>query len=278
MEIILSTMLAMFFLPSLGFASVAGDVNRANHLYEHGQFDDALDLYQKALAKDDKSPVVKYDLGTDFYKKGDYTKALEYLRQASQEKDLKIKSKAQYNLGNALFKSGVGKEAGDVNGALKTLQDSLGQYEQVIKDDPKDQDAVFNEGVVKKEIERLKRRQQQQQQRQQQNQQRNRSKKNQQRNSQNQHNQQDQENQPKQQKQNQQQGQQNRQRQQNQQEQPSGQAQPQSRQSQAGESPQELDRKQAEDMLEDYRENEEPRKLLNYMSGKIDTRPVLKDW
>ena len=72
----------IFFVPSIVFASVAGEVNKANDLYKQGKFDDSLDLYQKALDQDDKSSVVKYDLGTALYKKGDYEKALEYLEQA----------------------------------------------------------------------------------------------------------------------------------------------------------------------------------------------------
>ena len=39
-----------------------------------------------------------------------------------------------------------------------------------------------------------------------------------------------------------------------------------------------IERKQAEDLLEEYQENEEPKKLLNYMPKRINDNPVLKDW
>ena len=110
-----------YLMPSLAFASVAGEVNKANDLYKQGKFDDSLDLYQKALDQDDKSPVVKYDLGTALYKKGDYAKALGYLEQAAQDKNIKIKPKAEYNLGNVLYKSGIQKENTDVDQAIKSL-------------------------------------------------------------------------------------------------------------------------------------------------------------
>ena len=61
-------------------------------------------------------------LGTDLYKKGDYAKALGYLEQAAQEKNVKIKPKAEYNLGNVLYKSGIQKENTNVDEAIKTLQ------------------------------------------------------------------------------------------------------------------------------------------------------------
>ena len=80
----------LFFIPTTVFASVAGEVNKANGLYKQGKFDDSIDLYQKALDQDGKSPVIKYDLGTALYKKGDYAKAYGFLEQAAREKNIKI--------------------------------------------------------------------------------------------------------------------------------------------------------------------------------------------
>ncbi|MDE1920835.1 MAG: tetratricopeptide repeat protein [Candidatus Omnitrophica bacterium] len=281
---LLSLFFIIFIFSSSAFASVAGDVNHANSLYKHGKFDDALKLYQEALQQNGQSPVVKYDLGTALYKKGDYAKAFGYLEQAARDKNSKIKPLAEYNLGNDLYRAGVQKEGADVNGAIETLQQALGQYGQALGQNPKDQDALFNEGVVRKEIERLKKlppqkaggqaKQQQQ-----------RKNQKQQQNQQHQQNQQSRQNQEKNRKQNRQQNQHSRQGRQKSQKQPEQQQSSGSKgqnqqkpQSQAAESQQELDRQQAERALEDYRQNEEPRRLLNYMSQKIDTRPVLKDW
>ena len=275
-------------IPSLGFASVAGEVNKANNLYMQGKLDDSLDLYQKALDQQQDSPVVKYDLGTAYYKKGEYKKALDYLGQAARDKNIKIKPKAEYNLGNALYKSGLQKENTNVDEAIKSLQEAVGHYGQVLSIDPKDQDAAFNRDFVKREIERLRQKKQQQQQQQQQNQ-NNKDQKQQQNNQQGQQqnqqqNQQQQSQQQKNQNQQDQQKQQNQQSQQDQQKKQEGQQNQQGKQdqrkaqAQVEQSLKDLERKQAEDQLEDYRENEEPKKLLNYMPQKIDDRPVLKDW
>lgn len=244
----------IFFLPTKVFASVAGEVNKANALYRQGKFDDSLGLYQRALEQDDKSAVVKYDLGTTLYKKGKYSEALGYLEQATADKNIDIKSKAEYNLGNTLYKAGMQKAGTHVDQAIKSLQEALGHYGQTITVYPKDQDALFNQDFVKKEIERLKKIKQRQRQ-----------------------------------------GQQGQQKQQSQQNQQKNQEKKQSSvasgdlprrpseasvgtQEQAEENQKELNRKQAEDLLENYQENEEPKKLLNYMPKKIDERPVLKDW
>ena len=262
-------LITIFFIPSLVWASVAGEVNKANDLYKQGKFDDSLNLYQEALDKDGKSPVIKYDLGTALYKKGDYAKAKEYLEHAAQDKNNKLKPKAEYNLGNVLYKSGVQKENTNVDQAINSLQEALGHYGQTIAVDPKDQDAIFNQDFVKKAIERLKKQKQQQQQK---NQQQKQNQKQQQQNQQNQQNQQKQ--------QENQQSQQNKSKdQKNKQSSSESQAQKQQNaQAQAQQDQKELDRKQAEDLLEEYQENEEPKKLLNYMPKKIDDRPVLKDW
>ncbi len=266
----------MVLLPTRVYASVASEVNKANGLYKQGKFDDSLKLYQEALDKDANSPVVKYDLGTALYKKGDYEKALEYLEKAAQDKNIKIKSKSEYNLGNVLYKSGIKKENTNVDEAIKSLQEALGYYGQSIKEDPKDQDALFNQDFVKKEIERLKfKKQQQQQQQSQQNKKQEDQKKQQQQNQQSQQGQQDQKKQ-----QESKQAQQNNAKEQKNKQSSSGpKAQQQKKaQEQADETQKDYDRKQAEDLLEEYKENEEPKKLLNYMPKKIDDRPVLKDW
>jgi len=266
-------LIVLTFLPTRVFASVAGEVNKANVLYKQGKFDDSLKLYLEALDQDGKSPVVNYDLGTALYKKGDYDKALEYLEEAAQDKNLKIKPKAEYNLGNVLYKSGMQKANASVDGAIKSLQEALGHYGQTIAYDPKDQDALFNQDFVKKEIERLKQIKKQQQQQSQNQQQKQNSK--QQQNQQNKQNQQGQQKQ-----QESQHSQQNKSKdQKNQQFSSESQAQEQKNaQEQADESQKEIDRRQAQDLLEEYQENEEPKKLLNYMPKKIDDRPVLKDW
>ena len=228
-----------------------------------------LTCIQEALDHDGKSPVVKYDLGTALYKKGDYAKALGYLQQAALDKNVKIKPKAEYNLGNALYKSGIQKENTNVDEAIKNLKEALGHYGQSLIDAPDDSDQNLMKSLLKKEIECLKLKKQQQQQDQKQKQDQKQQ-------------QQDQQNK---------QGGQNpaksagaaRSEEQKDQKKQQGPTQSQeqkekSAQQQADEAQKEIDYKQAEDLLENYRENEEPKKLLSYMPKKIDDRPVLRDW
>jgi len=262
----------LLFSPALVFASVAGEVNKANALYRQGKFDDSIGLYQKAEDRDHKSPVIKYDLGTALYKKGDYEGSLEYLQEAAADKDIKLRSKAEYNLGNVLYKSGIQKEKTNVDAAIKSLQEALARYGQTLADEPKDGDALFNQDFVKKEIERLKQKKQQQQRNQQQQQKQDQQRKDQK----------DQQSQgAKQKPQESRQAQQSKPKDQKDKPSASSESQAQKQQnekSRAEEGQKEFDRKEAQDQLEEYRENEEPKKLLNYRPKKIDDRPVLKDW
>jgi len=76
------------------FATVAGEVNKANALYKQGKFDGSIDGYQHALSQDQDSPAINYNLGTALYKKGDYAQAQGFLEKAAKDKNVIIKSRA----------------------------------------------------------------------------------------------------------------------------------------------------------------------------------------
>ena len=116
-------------------ASSAGEVTEGNRLYKEGSFEDAAARYNAALARGGQEAV------------------------------------ARYNLGNAMYKQGKALEEKDIDRAIGDMQQSLGDYEQVLKKNAKDADAQYNYDFVKKELERLKKKQQEQQQQKQQQQQ-----------------------------------------------------------------------------------------------------------
>ncbi|GEM_PF-748824 len=162
-------LLAMTFLvviPSVYASPAAGEVRKANGFYTKGQFDNALEHYQKALGKDPQSTAIEYDLGTALYKKGDYVQSIEHLQKALLTDDVELQAKAQYNLGNAFYKSGIAQEHKNIKGAIKSLERSLTHYQKVLNRPDKDPDAQYNDEFVKKELERLKKEQQEQKQKQ----------------------------------------------------------------------------------------------------------------
>lgn len=167
-----NTFLVGFFglclLPCAYSASVSGEVNKANGLYEKAQYDAALQHYQNALKKDPDSGEVHYNLGTALYKKDDYVKSIEYLQKALLTDDPALKEKIHFNLSNAFYRSGISKEQKDLKGAIADLERSVAGYDKVLANPKKDPDAQHNSEFVKKELERLKEKQKQQEQQQQQ--------------------------------------------------------------------------------------------------------------
>ncbi len=57
----------------------------ARRLTEQGKYDDAIALLQELAARTPPPPKLSHELGTAYYKKSDYLKAAEYLKQALAE-------------------------------------------------------------------------------------------------------------------------------------------------------------------------------------------------
>ena len=266
-------------LPSLLWAK---GINEANRLYAQGKYDEAIETYQKAADADVKNSLARYDLGTALYKKGDFDRSTKYLQQSLAAKGPDLRLKAQYNLGNALYKSGMARERQDIDGAIASLQKSLGNFDDVIKDDAKDADARYNRDIVQKALERLKKKKEEQKQQHQQKQQqkdqeqkdKDQQKGQDQQDQQNQ-NQQDQQDQQKQDGQGQKQQQNQQQQGQQGQEDRSGEQKQGQAQAVNAEG---MEERQAKDLLREYERNEAPTGLLNFIPKKGKEQDVDKDW
>lgn len=244
-------------------ASVEESLRQGNRLYRQGQFADSLKLYEDALKKDPESDIVNFNAGTALYKQKQYDEAAAHFQKAILSDDDSLRERAYYNLGNSFYRSGIGREKSDTASAIASLRESLKHFASALALDKKDQDAQYNYDFVTKELERLREEQQKRPQ-------------------------QSQENQNGQKKQGQQQDQQP----------GSGQADsregqkqqsgaPQSDPSPAQERPvhsgsvpgaEELTRSEAERLLQNYQQTEEPQGLLRVFKEKHETGAVIKDW
>ncbi|RMG82654.1 MAG: tetratricopeptide repeat protein [Bacteroidetes bacterium] len=108
----------------------------ANKLYEEGQYEQAAELYKKALSVNDKHIEAKFNLADALYKTEKYEEAASYFKTiAQQTKDKNIKSKAYHNLGNSLFQ-------------LKKLEEAQKAYQKALINNPKNEDARYNLAYV----------------------------------------------------------------------------------------------------------------------------------
>lgn len=265
--------------PTAWAASRERHVKKGNDFYQKQDFASSLKHYEEALRRDPESPVINFDAGTAFYKNGDFDQAIGHLQKALLSDDAALKTNAHYNLGNALYARGKAVADKDTERAIDTLKQSLAQFETVLNVDDRDPDARYNYDVVKKELEKLDKKLQEQRQK---------SKDQPDQDGRQQH------------------------------KEPSSGTPPQlsdpkkpDEQNQSGEEPQEqkggdgedqheagssagrneegsapgeelkkgeMTKEEAEMLLRQYQQNEEPRGLLNFMKNKSKETPVLKDW
>ena len=107
-------------------------VSDGNKMYDQTKFSDAEVNYRKALEKNKESKQSVFNLGDALYKQGRFGEAAEqYASSASKTNDPDLRSKAYYNMGNALLKS-------------QKIPESIGAYEQALKINPKDFDTKYN--------------------------------------------------------------------------------------------------------------------------------------
>lgn len=124
-------------------------VLEGNRNYSEGAYDKALELYREALEENPDSPAIRFNLGDAQFKKEEMEDAADSFSRALQTEDPGIKSRAQYNLGNSLYRQGK-------------LQESLNAYREALKAAPGDRDAKHNLEFVLKQLQEQQQQQQNQ--------------------------------------------------------------------------------------------------------------------
>jgi Ca-activated chloride channel family protein len=137
------------------------EVKKGNLLYNKGEFQEALKQYEDALSRNPDSDIVNFNLGSALYKTKDYKGAITHFEKALVSSNTSLEQNASYNLGNAKYKYGLSQEDNNLPGAIDLLTHALRHYERAMELDSKDKDAKYNYEFVKKELKRLKEKQQQ---------------------------------------------------------------------------------------------------------------------
>lgn len=164
--------------------SAAGHVRKGNRTYKRGEYKDAELEYRKALDLDSTSTKARYNLAASLYKQERYDEAGQRYVTLAEEQGVKeeLGRDAMYNAANALFKS----EKYDKSAEL---------YKQVLRADPRDEQARYNLSEALRRLKKQQEQQKQQQNQQQQDQQQNQDKKDQQKDQENKGGKSDQQNQ-----------------------------------------------------------------------------------
>jgi hypothetical protein len=163
---ILILILSIFCFSS--FSSVAKDdkkyVRQGNKSYENKKYNEAEIKYRKALAENPANHRAEFNLGDALYKQGNYKEAGEKFELMNNKKlNKNTKNDIQYNLGNSYFEQGREKaKSGDTQGSMDFLNKAIDSYKGAMKLDGKDDNARYNYELARRML--IQQQQQQQQQ------------------------------------------------------------------------------------------------------------------
>jgi len=131
-------------------------IKEGNKLYAEGDYDGALELYERARdAKD--SDVSNYNLGSAYFQKGEYEKAAEFFSKTRKTKDAELAEKSLSNMAVTKLKAGYEKlkNGGDKSSALDDFKEAAGAYKKILLDNSSNAVAKENMELANKKIEEL---------------------------------------------------------------------------------------------------------------------------
>lgn len=100
--------------------------------------------YRKAISEEQSNISGIYNLGTSYYKKGNYDEALYRLQEAATKTTNKAeKHKAYHNIGNILMQN-------------KKCKEAVEAYKNALRNDPSDNETRYNFGLAKECAEQQK--------------------------------------------------------------------------------------------------------------------------
>jgi len=124
--------------------------DNAQKMYESGQYDEAINKYNRILIEHPDWEEAHFGKGSALYKSEKIDEAMREFELAISSKDPLQKSAVYYNIGNALIKS-------------ERLEESLKFYKRALELNPKDYDAKHNFELVRQMMQQQNQTQQQQQ-------------------------------------------------------------------------------------------------------------------
>ena len=148
-------MTALLFVLTACGRTEANANNEANVAFDQGEFEQALEEYQRVSEELPERPEPDYNSANARYRLEDYDQAEEELERALQDAygvdDEDLAARTLFNLGNVLFQ-------------FEEYEEAIEAYKQVLRDNPDDEEAKHNLELALRQIEQQQEEQQQQQQ------------------------------------------------------------------------------------------------------------------
>jgi Ca-activated chloride channel family protein len=160
-------MLLILFVAQIALADSARiSTNQGNQLYGQGKFDEAIGQYDQALIYRPEALEPKFNKANSYYRLDDLEKAINLYREvAAESKDMKLVTKARYNLGNCSFQQGSKQRDSNLQKAIEEMETAIGHWRAVLDIEPENEKAAKNIEVarliIKDILDQLKNQQQQ---------------------------------------------------------------------------------------------------------------------
>lgn len=150
-KVVISIICFSLLIPQYAYADSARKlVNKGNISYVTGKFDEALAAYEEASVDSPESAHIYFNMGTAYYQKEDYAKAVEAFEKAAlKTRDIKIEANAKFNLGNCAFREAERQQDSDLNKVLEACGKSISYFQEALERDPEFTEAAENIEVVR---------------------------------------------------------------------------------------------------------------------------------
>ena len=121
--------------------------------YNAGNYEQARQEFEQRLRMEPDAPGLQLNAGTAAYRLQDYGKASEFFSRAMLADDPLLRSSAEFNLGNTLFRQGEGQE--DKEKKVTDWKDAIAKYEAALKTRPDYTEAKENKERVEELLKQL---------------------------------------------------------------------------------------------------------------------------
>lgn len=156
-KVLLLTLSVLMLFTGFVFNGWRNQMASGNQQFKSGEVSKAIQSFNQALVEAPDEPSLHYNLGNSLYQKGDFTGAEDqYAKTLDLTKDQKMQEDIEYNLGNLKYRQGESLVDENPLAALDQFESALQHYEQVIRNNPTDQNAKYNYEFVQKKIKELK--------------------------------------------------------------------------------------------------------------------------
>jgi Ca-activated chloride channel family protein len=149
-KILLQILTVLFMLQTVLASSAGLSTRRGNELYEKGKFDEAIGQYDQALFDRPEALEPKFNKANSYYRLDDLGQAVNLYREvAAESKDMKLVTKAKYNLGNCSFQQGSKQRDSNLQKAIEEMEAAIGHWRAVLDIEPENKKAAKNIEVAR---------------------------------------------------------------------------------------------------------------------------------